>query len=112
MIQLDPIPAVSGNPADLFNRQICRTCEYAVTLAARHTAIAEQIARHSCTRYVATGQQAIVSPSTYEPGRIQVTFFIVTRAGELIPCHHETVSTPIEAAKKIPQGFTALDAIA
>lgn len=71
---LDPLPIVSGDPAELFfdDRE---DCEFARTLAARTAAIISQVRRYTVTRYTYPGRQIIVSPSTRTPGGWQVTFY-------------------------------------
>lgn len=64
---LDPLPIVSGDPAELFfdDRE---DCEFARTLAARTAAIISQVRRYTVTRYTYSGRQIIVAPSTRTPG--------------------------------------------
>lgn len=75
---LDPLPIVSGDPAELFfdDRE---DCEFARTLAARTAAIISQVRRYTVTRYTCPGRQIIVSPSTRTPGGWQVTFYHTDR---------------------------------
>ena len=75
---LDPLPIVSGDPAELFfdDRE---DCEFARTLAARTAAIISQVRRYTVTRYACPGRQIIVSPSTRTPGGWQVTFYHTDR---------------------------------
>ena len=75
---LDPLPIVSGDPAELFfdDRE---DCEFARTLAARTAAIISQVRRYTVTRYTYPGRQIIVSPSTRTPGGWQVTFYHTDR---------------------------------
>lgn len=54
-IKLDPLPIVTGDPDELLDLDICDTCEFATTQAARITAICEQVKRYTVTRYVARG---------------------------------------------------------
>ena len=72
--QLDPLPDVTGDPAELFfdDRE---DCEFARTLAARTAAIISQVRRYTVTRYTYPGRQIIVAPSTRTPGGWQVTFY-------------------------------------
>ena len=54
---LDPLPIVSGDPAELFfdDRE---DCEFARTLAARTSAIISQVRRYTVTRYTYPGRLA------------------------------------------------------
>ena len=74
-IKLDPLPIVTGDPDELLDLDICDTCEFATTQAARIAAICEQVKRYTVTRYIAPGRQIIVAPSTRTPGGWQVTFY-------------------------------------
>lgn len=44
-IKLDPLPVVTGDPDELLDLDICDTCEFATTQAARIAAICEQVKR-------------------------------------------------------------------
>lgn len=88
-IKLDPLPVVTGDPDELLDLDICDTCEFAATQAARIAAICEQVKRYTVTRYIAPGRQIIVAPSTRTPGGWQVTFYHADRqTGELVPIGH------------------------
>ena len=52
-IKLDPLPIVTGDPDELLDLDICDTCEFATTQAARIAAICEQVTRYAVTRYIA-----------------------------------------------------------
>lgn len=58
--QLDPLPDVTGDPAELFfdDRE---DCEFARTLAARTAAIISQVRRYTVTRYTYPGRQIKVA---------------------------------------------------
>lgn len=62
-IKLDPLPIVTGDPDELLDLDICDTCEFATTQAARIAAICEQVKRYTVTRYIAPGRQIIVAPA-------------------------------------------------
>ena len=86
--KLDPLPTVTGDPAELFfdDRE---DCEFARTLAARTAAIISQVRRYPVTRYTCPGRQIIVSPSTRTPGGWQVTFYHTGRiTGERATSDH------------------------
>lgn len=111
-IKLNPLPLVTGDPDELLDWEICDTCEFAVTQAARIAAIVEQVQRYTVTRYTAPDRQIIVSPSTRHPGAYQVTFFFPDGSGELIPVSHADCDTAAAVADEIPYNFTAADAVA
>lgn len=109
---LDPLPIVSGDPAELFfdDRE---DCEFARTLAARTAAIISQVRRYTVTRYTCPGRQIIVSPSTRTPGGWQVTFYHADRiTGDMEPSYHTDCDTLEKVAAEIPHSFCAADAVA
>lgn len=109
---LDPLPIVSGDPAELFfdDRE---DCEFARTLAARTAAIISQVRRYTVTRYTCPGRQIIVSPSTRTPGGWQVTFYHTDRiTGDMEPFYHTDCGTLEKVAAEIPHSFCAADAVA
>ena len=111
-IKLDPLPIVTGDPDELLDLDICDTCEFAVTQAARIAAIVGQVRRYTVTRYTAPGRQIIVAPSTRNPGEWQVTFYRPDQSGELVPISHADCDTPEKVADEIPYNYTAADAVA
>lgn len=109
---LDPLPIVSGDPAELFfdDRE---DCEFARTLAARTAAIISQVRRYTVTRYTCPGRQIIVSPSTRTPGGWQVTFYHTDRiTGDMEPSYHTDCDMLEKVAAEIPHSFCAADAVA
>lgn len=99
-IKLDPLPIVTGDPDELLDLDICDTCEFATTQAARIAAICEQVKRYTVTRYIA-------------PGGWQVTFYHADRqTGELLPIGHADRNTAAGVADEIPYNYTAADAVA
>lgn len=99
-IKLDPLPIVTGDPDELLDLDICDTCEFATTQAARIAAICEQVTRYAVTRYIAPGRQIIVAPSTRTPGGWQVTFYHADRqTGELVPIGHADRDTADDLAR-------------
>ena len=109
---LDPLPIVSGDPAELFfdDRE---DCEFARTLAARTAAIISQVRRYTVTRYTYPGRQIIVAPSTRTPGGWQVTFYHADRqTGEFVPIGHADRDTAAGVADEIPYNYIAADAVA
>ena len=112
-IKLDPLPIVTGDPDELLDLDICDTCEFATTQAARIAAICEQVKRYTVTRYIAPGRQIIVAPSTRTPGGWQVTFYHADRqTGELVPIGHADRDTAAGVADEIPYNYIAADAVA
>ena len=112
-IKLDPLPIVTGDPDELLDLDICDTCEFATTQAARIAAICEQVKRYTVTRYIAPGRQIIVAPSTRTPGGWQVTFYHADRqTDELVPIGHADRDTAAGVADEIPYNYIAADAVA
>lgn len=112
-IKLDPLPIVTGDPDELLDLDICDTCEFATTQAARIAAICEQVKRYTVTRYIAPGRQIIVAPSTRTPGGWQVTFYHTDRiTGDMEPSYHTDCDTLEKVAAEIPHSFCAADAVA
>lgn len=110
--KLDPLPTVTGDPAELFfdDRE---DCEFARTLAARTAAIIAQVQRYTVTRYTYQDRQIIVSPSTRTPGGWQVTFYHADRiTGDMEPSYHTDCGTLAKVADEIPHSFFAADAVA
>ena len=96
--RLDPLPDVTGDPAELFfdDRE---DCEFARTLAARTAAIISQVRRYTVTRYTYPGWQ--------------VTFYHTDRiTGDMEPSYHTDCDTLEKVAAEIPHSFCAADAVA
>lgn len=110
--KLDPLPTVTGDPAELFfdDRE---DCEFALALAARTAAIIAQVQRYTVTRYTYQDRQIIVSPSTRTPDGWQVTFYHTDRiTGDMEPSYHTDCCTLAKVADEIPHSFFAADAVA
>ena len=111
-IKLDPLPIVTGDPDELLDLDICDTCEFATTQAARIAAICEQVKRYTVTRYTCPGRQIIVSPSTRIPCGWQVTYYRADQiTGDMIPTGHTDCDTAAQVADEIPEGFCSADAV-